>query len=794
MLAMTWKTVIGRLKKSYRSKGSYFRKSLLYALLITCIPAVLLSATFYYMGISQIEDEVNRNSEVQLQKVKERVDDQLSHLETVLSQWALNPTFGERLRTIDVYRSVSETNELFMNLFILKGANTLIDQVYLYLGEQKLLLSDDEGVIRLTEEQNTRYQQTLLLNESALAWVETVTPKQASAKFAPIMLIHKMPGGRDPRFGMLIVCLNQTKLNMLIGGLAAGEDGASFLINRNGQWLALGNDRQGQPSPLQQKLMAQVLSESAEKAEAVSYTYSWEGTKYAVSHVPVNRSKEQWVLITASPLSKLTAPVSNMSRSLILLFSLGVLVAGILSWFASEKLYRPISKLQRLLGGPQTRLPAEEKDEIRFMENRWQELNNSLQTASQEQIRLQERVKAQLPAMREGFLLQFTQGHLYYLTERELRDRMSTLGWEAEGKKCAALLLQLPGLTGVEAKFYQGDEQLVTFAATNIMQDLATSGQLAAEVINFQDLTVGMLAFFPADAPWESVKDRLTGFADQLSQTVGKLLNIGSAIGIGRSSDSLKRIPQTFEEIQLALRFKETGKTSQTLCVDDLETKDEELFYYPFHLEKELLHALRKGEPAASDTLLRDFMDSLQSHCGKVMYVQQGMLYLLGNVQMTLIQLGYNPQLLYGRANMYQELSELQNPEQMLIWFRDKVLTPFLLDYHDTQDVELKRMVRQVIEMIHEGYRGDLSLETCADHLQIHPVRLSKGFKQVTGFTFIDYVTKVRLDKAKELLSATNMKIYDVAEAVGYQVKYFNKLFKKIEGITAGEYRDMHKG
>ncbi|MFD2876142.1 helix-turn-helix transcriptional regulator [Paenibacillus rhizoplanae] len=56
---------------------------------------------------------------------------------------------------------------------------------------------------------------------------------------------------------------------------------------------------------------------------------------------------------------------------------------------------------------------------------------------------------------------------------------------------------------------------------------------------------------------------------------------------------------------------------------------------------------------------------------------------------------------------------------------------------------------------------------------------LSKSFKRVTGQNFIDYVTELRLTKAKELLRDTDLKMNDVALQVGYQQSYFNRIFQK---------------
>jgi YesN/AraC family two-component response regulator len=77
-----------------------------------------------------------------------------------------------------------------------------------------------------------------------------------------------------------------------------------------------------------------------------------------------------------------------------------------------------------------------------------------------------------------------------------------------------------------------------------------------------------------------------------------------------------------------------------------------------------------------------------------------------------------------------------------------------------------------------------------ADELDIHPVWLSRLFKKETGQNFLDYVTDIRMEKAKDLLRHTSFKIYEIAEKIGYQeIQYFGKLFKKRMNMTPKEFR-----
>ena len=86
--------------------------------------------------------------------------------------------------------------------------------------------------------------------------------------------------------------------------------------------------------------------------------------------------------------------------------------------------------------------------------------------------------------------------------------------------------------------------------------------------------------------------------------------------------------------------------------------------------------------------------------------------------------------------------------------------------------------------------QAELSLEEVAAAVGISAGYLSRLLKQETGLSFIEYITRVRITNAVQLMNDPAMKIYEVAEAVGYQSQhYFSRAFKKVFGRPPVEYR-----
>jgi two-component system response regulator YesN len=83
------------------------------------------------------------------------------------------------------------------------------------------------------------------------------------------------------------------------------------------------------------------------------------------------------------------------------------------------------------------------------------------------------------------------------------------------------------------------------------------------------------------------------------------------------------------------------------------------------------------------------------------------------------------------------------------------------------------------------------TLYSVAQKVYLTPTYLSLLFKMNTGKTFIEQLTDIRMDKAKDMLKSTHLKNYEVAEKVGYQdSRYFSQIFKKKVGVSPSKYRE----
>lgn len=100
-------------------------------------------------------------------------------------------------------------------------------------------------------------------------------------------------------------------------------------------------------------------------------------------------------------------------------------------------------------------------------------------------------------------------------------------------------------------------------------------------------------------------------------------------------------------------------------------------------------------------------------------------------------------------------------------------------------------VIRNIKGLIENHLEDDLSLRFISNALNLHPNYISQCFKDYVKTNLSNYILTKRMERAEELLIQTNLKVYDIANLVGYQnAKHFSSVFKKYSGKTPQKYRN----
>lgn len=125
-----------------------------------------------------------------------------------------------------------------------------------------------------------------------------------------------------------------------------------------------------------------------------------------------------------------------------------------------------------------------------------------------------------------------------------------------------------------------------------------------------------------------------------------------------------------------------------------------------------------------------------------------------------------------------------------LIQFALRRISEIITDIKNNLGGSENMVIVKAKEYINSNYNLDISLDDVAGHVFLSPAYFSRIFKRRCNENFTEYLLKVRMQNAMELLRNTQLKVYDIANAVGYKtLKYFYRLFKQYTGLTPTEFR-----
>lgn len=120
------------------------------------------------------------------------------------------------------------------------------------------------------------------------------------------------------------------------------------------------------------------------------------------------------------------------------------------------------------------------------------------------------------------------------------------------------------------------------------------------------------------------------------------------------------------------------------------------------------------------------------------------------------------------------------------------------LNKQSTGEHQMSHQTSSVIDRIKRYMQlhvdSDYTLINVAEHMQMSPAYLSRYFKEKTHETFMEYDKKIKMERACELVTSTNMKTYEIADLLGYKsVQHFSRIFKEYTGVSPIEYRHRSK-
>ncbi len=448
----------------------------------------------------------------------------------------------------------------------------------------------------------------------------------------------------------------------------------------------------------------------------------------------------------------------------------------------SEYVLKPVSSedLNQLLSRLKTRLDTEITK------------RNDLAT-------LQATFREILPLMREKFLLSL-------LTARQVakdddlmeRARLFGIALKQDLFMVAVLEVTHPHQLAEDKQGEPRQEQLIGIAIIKIVNEILDKEKSGSVAVDYNNQTTILFSMDTPDPQSQELLFTKLVFRklEHLRAYIQKYLGVEVTIGAGSPVRSLKLINHSYAQAVTVLNHCTFFPNQDIVFIKDMEPRNAaplENLRINDQLRTEFTTAIKLGDDKSIKVTLQMMFDELAASNPTQEGLQTYMLELLGILSETAAGHGVNLARLHNagtEANLFGELQNLTTIGKAFRWvsaFACK-LREAIYGSRQNSHIRFVEDAKQMIFRLHTDM--NLGLETVCDQLGVSPSYFSSTFKRETGTSFVQYLTMTRMERAKELLKGTELKTYEIAEAVGIsESNYFSFCFKRYAGISPSQYR-----
>ena len=655
------------------------------------------------------------------------------------------------------------------------NTNTRYESIYLYLKDLGYSITSNQGFVSnadLKDTQWLKYYNDYLTKGLPLGWIDTRLPYNNKLTYnsglidylasnSIITYIYPLTPYTTALQGALVVNMREHVLSNLINTNNINREGYIFIINNKGDVI----------SHIDKSYLCKNISE-IDYINNIINSDSNEG--YLITRVDNNKSivsyyksqNYEWIYIGVFSLEPLISSANSIRTNTIYLSILVAVISVISIYLISKKLCSPVNELIQEIRLNRGINILEDRDEMMILRKAFKSLSNELE---------QNRRK-------------IAQNHLHNLLEGKLihqsiDSNIMELDFRHEYFICASILIDR---YDEFVKEYEIDRQYyLKMLIINISEQIINSFYKCVG-INMDKGEIGFIINVDG-SEIQKLKDVLQDCFEKIQNETAKIFDYTISVGIGRCYKGDAQIPISYMEATQALKLKIVyGYGSIIMWSKDF---GKHKYYYPVTIEKYILNQIETGNSSTIEKTVSQLIEDIKAKIGlSTDNIVQIFNQLVGNTVIKyLADANIDMSQVFGsNFNIYNELSKKETLDDIEKWLINIYKTMIEYLCRNTGDDN----VNKIIDFIHKNYKADIGIMDIADYLGLSYSHVRKIFKDKTGSNIVDYINKLRISEAKKLLVNTDMSIKDLALLIGYNNdQTFSRVFKKLEGITPGEYR-----
>lgn len=733
--------------KGFNSKISrtVFYKILAIIIISITIPIIVITMLSIKHSTDHIVKQVRQSNTSLLLEKKHNIDQKIKEISNITYQFAYNK---------NVWKLMKQKNQKDIDTFLIKDVldtfskaiigNKLIDSIYLYNDNHDFILSNskymkdefvDQEIFNLEFRGYLYCASRQIENKKVVSYVRKFSFYNNSSNKAYIVINFNY----NEFFSNLIADKSAIPMEILV------FDGSYSVINSKNK-LSLEFD----------KTMLKSISENNND----NFIYTTDKLSYVISKVRSDVS--DWTYLYVQPYSGLVQSAKLLKNliitSLLIVLAMSILLAFVFSIY----LYKPLSKLVYQI----------EKYS-----------GSDILTGRNEYIIINEAVKklsTQNADLHSKYLLAFP-----FVQKHSIHDFLTNRNFSTEKFKSILNLMEINFIHSkyipilIDFENVQFTDKIKEFIEAHFM-DYEEDIIYILSAINNSRIAI----IINTDNDIKEVYSIFLEMKNNLNKN-----NIELTISFGKLNDDLNNIYVSYQEVLQQMDNKFYAGKNEIINFNVFHPEGIE-FFYDKRVEEEMHICIKSQNAEESIELFRKLSFGLSENFYSIDYIKYIYLRINTNITYALSDIGLELKETETFGETIFEKIQKAKTFQDLYEFTCNLITTSISMVSNLKKEQHNRLIEKTINFIKSNYQRDLPVDEISSHVFLSSRYLNSIFKAETGLTISEYITKLRMETAKELILNNHMKINEVSKAVGYNnIQSFIRLFKKHYCMTPVDFR-----
>ena len=412
---------------------------------------------------------------------------------------------------------------------------------------------------------------------------------------------------------------------------------------------------------------------------------------------------------------------------------------------------------------------------------------------------LKESYRKSLPMLREKFLISLINSEL---AREEIMEEARNYGLRIDGKGFAVALIN-PGNNDkpvVAGNVYELNEQenpgtlsdrvLSRIAVLNICKEIMDRYNSGIVFLHNDSIA---LIFISQENDRDAVTGEILQILEEIRVYIQKYHGFTVTIGLGSFCNDIICLNQSYKNAVNALDYSVVLGNNRVIYIEDVEPQGDKRVLFDETKEHVLSSSIKVGSPEEMTETIENLFNDIIIQKASFKDYQIYLLEMLTTILKVAEDMDVNMETLFGaNYNLFVEIYKFKDIQEVKVWVSG-ICTKIKRYISKNRQDTCKLMAKNATDYIKENYSdSEITIYKMCKYLHISTTYFSTIFKRETRYTFVNYLTHVRMEAAKELLRSTNLKTFEVARAVGYsEPNYFSYCFKKNFGISPSEFRNL---